>query len=215
MSKRFWRVPFTFRVLCQGVVWFLIVCVLLYLGVYAVVVKQAYGFIDQPRSSVFNPTVVVLGNRARIKGIPNLCMTGRVDKALEVLTENQGKTLLVSGGMDPVEQRFESQVMAEHALAMGFTGQVIQEQRATTTYENLKYSTPLLTSLGATSVVIVSEPHHLWRASLLAHAQGMDKQFDLHFVAAETECWNYQGIFFSGALQEPLAVVKNFLQGRY
>lgn len=192
-----------------------IACGMLYLGLCAAVVEHAYEFIRQPRLSVFNPTVLVLGNRARVKGIPNVCLTGRVDAGLEVLAENQGKILLVTGGLDPVEQRFESQVMAEHARAMGFAGEVIQEQRATTTYENFKYSTLLLQSIGAKTVVVASEPHHLWRARLLAQAQGMDKQFDLRFVAAKTECGKLQGLSVLGVLVEPLALIKNFLQGHF
>lgn len=215
MPKSFWRGSDARQVLHHAFIGALIAGALLYLGVYIAVAKHAYGYIAQPELNIQNPVVVVLGNRARIKGVPNLCLIGRVDKGMDVLRHNNGQTLLVSGGMDPIEQRFESQVMAEHALKKGFSGRLIQEQRSTTTFENLKFSTPLLLALGAKTVVIVSEPHHLWRASLLAHAQGMDKLFDLHFVAAETQCWTYQGIFFTGALQEPLAWVKNLLQGHY
>lgn len=215
MSRWLWRTPWVRQVLDTHFIWVLFACCLLYLGVYAAVVGHAYAFLGRAQTSVPNPVVVVLGNKAHTKGVPNPCMTGRVDKGLEILRQNAGGILLVSGGMDPVEQRFESQVMAEHALALGFTGLVIQEQRATTTYENLKYSTQLLQAIGAKTVVIVSEPYHLWRVSLMAHGQGMDKQFELHFVAAETRCWNNHGVFFSGVLQEPLALVKNFLQRRY
>lgn len=198
------------------VAWFLIVCGLIYAGVYAAVIQHAYQFIDQPKlSGISNPAIVVLGNRAKVKGVPNLCMTGRVDTGLELLKQYGGDMLLLSGGEDPVEGSFESQVMATHALKQGFSGQLIQENKSTTTHENLKYSTLLLLDKHVKTVIIVSEPHHMWRASLLARAQGMNKKFDLYFVPAKTECWNTQGIFSTGAVREPLAWIKNLVQGHY
>ena len=187
-----------------------------YVVVYVAVVQHAYQFSEQIEPiNISNPTLVVLGNRAKVKGVPNACMTGRVDKALTLLNQYDGHRLLVSGGADPVEQGFEAQVMATYAWSKGFSGQLIQERKSTTTQENLQYSTPLLHSIGATTVIVVSEPHHIWRASLLAHAQGMTKQFDMHFMAAKTECWEMYGIFSTGALGEPLAIIKNYAQGNF
>lgn len=189
---------------------------LVYVGVYAAVVTHAYQFIRQTEpTQVANPVVVVLGNRAKVKGVPNVCMTGRVDKAMALLKQYGGHTMLVSGGKDPIEQGFESQVMANYALSQGFSGKLIQESNSTTTQENLQYSTLLLHAIGAKTVIVVSEPHHIWRASLLAHAQGMSKQFDMHFIAAKTECWEMQGIFSTGTIGEPLAIIKNYVQGNY
>jgi uncharacterized SAM-binding protein YcdF (DUF218 family) len=194
----------------------LIACGLIYAGVYIAIIQHAYQFIEQPKlPMVSNPAIVVLGNRAKVKGTPNVCMTGRVDIALDLLAQYSGNVLVLSGGEDPVEQSYESQIMATHALKKGFSGRLIQENKSTTTFENLKYSTLLLQENGVKTVIVVSEPHHLWRASLLAHAQGMHQMFDLYFVAAKTECWNMQGIFSTGAVREPLAWIKNFMQGHY
>lgn len=193
-----------------------VACAALYLTVYVALIQRAYAFShDAKLPLISSPTVVVLGNRAKTKGIPNICMTGRVDKAMELLTQYDGVTLLLSGGVDPVEEGFESQVMANYALSKGFSGNLIQEKESTTTHENLKFSNLLLRNAGAKTVVIVSEPHHLWRASLLARGQGYPEQFDLHFVAAKTECWKTQEIFSIGAVREPLALIKNYLQGHY
>lgn len=197
-------------------VWCFVACSLLYVLVYIAMVWHAYGFSNQDKLTPrYKPVMLVLGNRTTTKGVPNVCMTGRVDKALDLLNEHGGDTLLASGGVDPIEESFESQVMANYAERQGFSGRVIQERKSSTTYENLLYSTPLLLAMDAKTVVIISEPHHIWRASLLARAQGMSKMFDLHYVAAPTECWNMQGILSTGALKEPLALVKNYMQGNF
>jgi uncharacterized SAM-binding protein YcdF (DUF218 family) len=196
--------------------WCFIASSLLYVVVYMAMVWHAYQFSNQSKFiPLHKPVMLVLGNRTTTKGVPNVCMTGRVDKAMQLLNEHGGDTLLASGGVDPVQESFESQVMASYAEEQGFSGRVIQERKSTTTYENLVYSTPLLLAMDAKTVVIISEPHHIWRASLLARAQGMSKMFDLHFVAAPTECWNMQGILSTGALKEPLALIKNYLQGNF
>lgn len=189
---------------------------LLYLVVYIALALRAHEFSAEAKlANVPNPVVVVLGNRAVAKGVPHVCMTGRVDKALELIAQHNGHALLLSGGMDPVEQSFESQVMANYAIGKGFKGQLIQENKSTTTHENLKFSAHMLINEGAKTVIIVSEPYQLWRISLLAHAHGMNDQFDLHYAAAKTECWNMQGMLSTGAVREPFALVKNFVQGNF
>lgn len=199
-----------------ALVWLLFACCLTYLMAYAVIIQHAFKYTNQTKLlDVVNPTALVLGNRATVKGTPNVCMTGRLDKAMSLLTQYGGNTLLVSGGIDPVEQSFESQVMANYALSNGFKGRLLQENRSTTTGENLQYSAAMLALLQVKHVIVVLEPHHLLRAKLLARAQGMSKTFDLHFVAAKTVCWNTQGIFASGALREPAALIKNLFQGLY
>jgi uncharacterized SAM-binding protein YcdF (DUF218 family) len=195
--------------------WLLFACCFAYLVAYVVIIQHAFKYTNQTKLDVANPTALVLGNRATVKGTPNVCMTGRIDKAMSLLTQYGGNTLLVSGGIDPVEQSFESQVMANYALSNGFKGQLLQERQSTTTSENLRYSAAMLAALQVKNVIVVLEPHHLLRAKLLARAQGMSKAFDLHFVAAKTECWNTQGVFATGALREPFALIKNLFQGLY
>lgn len=195
--------------------WGLMLGALLYVGIYAVIAVYAYEFLAQPLPKAYRATALVLGNRAYLSGVPNPCMTGRVDKGLEALRALSGTTLVVSGGLDLEDKQFEAQVMADHAVAAGFTGTVVQERQSTSTFENLRYSTPLLQAMGARSVVIVSEPYHLWRTRLMVQAQGLDKQFDVHYAAAPTSCWKKYGMLHIGSLREPLAVGKSFLQGYF
>ena len=206
LTRHVWRV----------VKWGLLLGALVYLGIYATVAVQAYAFIAQPLPDAklsANPVVLVLGNRAMLNGKPNPCLTGRVDKGLEVLWTLKGSDLLVSGGMDLEDRQFESQVMADHAVSAGFKGRVVQERQSTSTYENLQFSAPLLKTTGAKAVVIVTEPYHLWRTRRMVQSQGLDKQFEVHYAAAQTSCWQSWGMLYWGSLREPLAVGKSWLQG--
>ena len=208
-SRRAWQLTIT---------WILLLGAVVYLAIYAMIAVQAYEFIAQPlphAQLAQHPTALVLGNRGFLNGKPNPCLTGRVDKGLDVLRVLNGSILVVSGGLDKEDMQFESQVMADHAVVAGFTGTVVQERQSTSTYENLQYSTPLLLAVGNKSVVIVTEPYHLWRTRLMVQAQGLDKQFEVHYAAAQSSCWKTYGMLFKGSLREPLAVGKSFLQGYF
>lgn len=200
------------RLTCQ---WGLLLGALLYAGIYAVIAVHAYEFVANPLPNVPHATALVLGNRAYLNGAPNPCLTGRVDKGLEVLRALNGTTLVVSGGLDLEDNQFEAQVMADHAVAKGFAGTVVQERQSTSTFENLRYSMPLLQAAGSKNVVIVTEPYHLWRTRLMVQAQGLDKNFEVHYAAAQSSCWKTYGMLFKGSLREPLAVGKSFLQGYF
>jgi vancomycin permeability regulator SanA len=106
-----------------------VTCAAAYVVVYLALSQKAYAYSsDDSLPLMSNPTAVVLGNRAKTKGIPNICMTGRVDKAMSLLSQHGGTTLLLSGGVDPVEQSFESQVMANHALGKGYSARSFKKK---------------------------------------------------------------------------------------
>ncbi|MBO9515375.1 MAG: YdcF family protein [Variovorax sp.] len=152
---------------------------------------------------------LVLGNRAYRDGKPNPCLTGRVDAGLALAREGLAPKLALSGGVDWEDGRIEAEVMAQHARAAGYTGALLMEPHSSTTRENLSMSAPLLRQAGVRSVIIVSEPYHLWRIERLVRASGFDRSFDVQYAAAPTSCWQRWGMVFKGALREPFAIVKN------
>jgi len=160
-------------------------------------------------------TALVLGNRAYLNGQPNPCLTGRVDTGLALAAAGLVGTLTLSGGRDIEDGRIEAEVMAQHALANGYVGALVLERRSSSTRENLAFSRPMLINAGVRSVVIVSEPYHLWRVQHLVEASGFDQGLHVQYAAAPTSCWRNWGMVFKGALREPLAVTHNFLHGYY
>ena len=70
-------------------------------------------------------------------------------------------------------------------------------------------SRAVLKAAACSSVIIVTEPYHLWRAERLARASAASiAHFDVQYAAAPTSCWQRWGMAFKGALREPLAIVK-------
>ena len=59
---------------------------------------------------------------------------------------------------------------------------------------------PLLQAAGVKSVIMVSEPYHLWRVERLARATGFDRAFDVQYAAAPTSCWRRWGMAVQGRI---------------
>lgn len=158
---------------------------------------------------------LVLGNRAWRDGAPNPCLTGRVDTAVALAQAGLVPRLVMSGGIDHEDGRIESEVMAVHARAIGYTGSVLRESQSNSTRENLAMSAAVLREAGVRRVIVVSEPYHLWRVERLARASGFAHDFDVQYAAAPTSCWQRWGMRFRGALREPLAIVNNAFHGHF
>lgn len=156
---------------------------------------------------------LILGNRAYRDGKPNPCLTGRVDAGLALAASGLVHQLALSGGRDWEDGRIEAEVMEAHARASGYAGPLLLEPRSQSTRENLSLSAPLLQAAGVHSVVVVTEPYHLWRTERLVRASGFDRLFEVQYAAAPTSCWKDWGMAFKGALREPLAIVNNAAHG--
>jgi uncharacterized SAM-binding protein YcdF (DUF218 family) len=192
----------------------LLVLALVYLAVWAMVWQHARERLAAPPGRLAE-VALVLGNRAWLRGRPNPCLTGRVDAAIALARAGTVQRLLLSGGVDHEDGRIEAEVMQAHARQAGYAGALQLEPQSSSTRENLSMSLPLLQAAGVRSVVIVSEPYHLWRIERLARASGFDRAFDVQYAAAPSACWRSWGMVFKGALREPLAIVNNAVNGYF
>jgi uncharacterized SAM-binding protein YcdF (DUF218 family) len=201
--RRPWQVA-----LC-GVV---LVVVLAYAAIAAVIWQRADELLDNPPQRPAD-AALILGSRAYLDGKPNPCLTGRVDTAIALAQAGRVKQLVFTGGVDSEDGRIEAEVMQQHAQAAGYAGPMQMEPASTSTRLNLSLSRPLLQAAGVRSVVIVSEPFHLWRTERLVRMSGFDQVFDVQYAAAPTSCWRRWGMLFKGALREPAAIINNAAHG--
>ena len=196
-----------------GVVVLLLAALLfVYVAIAITVWRNAVDRLDHPPERAAD-AALVLGNRAYLRGKPNPCLTGRVDTALALASAGKVQRLLFSGGVDSEDGRVEAEVMRAHAVQSGYAGATMLEPASQSTRENLALSATVLQAAGVKSVIVVTEPYHLWRAQRLAHASGFDRLFDVQYAAAPTSCWLRWGMAFKGALREPLAIINNAAHG--
>ena len=120
--------------------------------------------------------IVVLGAQVQGDG-PSLTLKKRLDRTLEFLQEYPDKTVIVSGGQGADEAHTEASVMAQYLLAHGAKpSQVIEEDQASNTRENLLFSAALAEARGTDTsrVLIVTSDFHMCRAKYIAKTLGME-----------------------------------------
>ena len=124
-------------------------------------------------------------------------------------------TLVMSGGLDVQDDANEAEAMEIFARNKGFQGKILLESRSSSTLENLIYSRPILKSSGIKSIIITSEPYHMWRVKRLVDAGHLGKDFNVSYAAAPIQCWMAWGMLFKDSLREPLAVINNYSKGYF
>ena len=122
------------------------------------------------------PYLIVLG-AAVYKDQPSLTLVRRLEGAKAYLEQYPDSVAIVSGGMGPGETVTEAQAMHDWLVAHGIPEErIIQEPKATSTQENLKFSFALIRERGDEpdgNVAIVSSAYHLFRAKSMAARQGV------------------------------------------
>lgn len=200
--------------LCKIIYALILLGLAIYLTLYAIIAKHAYQALANPPTAKAD-AALVLGNRAYLNGAPNPCLTGRVDEGVRLAKLGLVQTLVMTGGVDVEDGRIEALTMETHAKQLGFTGQIMLESRSSSTLENFTFSRPILETAGTKSVVIVSEPYHLWRVQKLVEAGHLGQNFNVSYAAAPSFCWTKWGMGFKGALREPLAIINNYAKGYF
>ena len=148
--------------------------------------------------------LIVLG--CQVNGtVPSRMLRQRLDAALEYLNTYPDAVAIVSGGQGGGENISEAACMYSYLTAHGIDpARIIQEDRATSTMENLRFSLAFIED--GVSAAIVSNEFHLYRAGQMAASLGLDAAL----IPADTE---YPILTASYFLREILAVWKFHLLG--
>ena len=146
----------------------LIVAAAVYVIVLSVLMYRALD--KEPNNS---KVVVVLGCQVK-KTRPSLMLKRRLDAAKELLESDGELVCVVSGGKGTGEDISEAQCMKEYLVSCGIDEKrIIEEDRSTTTYENLKFTRDILDERGlGRDIIIATDAFHEYRASLLAKKLG-------------------------------------------
>jgi uncharacterized SAM-binding protein YcdF (DUF218 family) len=141
-------------------------------GVYGLAfVVDRFG---QRERAVRSDVVVVLGARVLPGGSPSPALRARIEKAVELYHQGLAPRLLFSGGVG-VNPPSEARVMKELAVRLGVPEEAcLLEEQSHSTEQNARFSADLLRSLGARSVVVVSDPYHLLRARQYFRLHGFE-----------------------------------------
>ena len=115
--------------------------------------------------------VIVLG--AQVRGnTPSRALLKRLDCAADYARENPDTLFFLSGGKGSGEDISEAECMYEYLVAAGVEEErLIQEDRSTSTQENLQFCRELR-DIRSSRVGILSNDFHVYRAGRMAKKQG-------------------------------------------
>ncbi len=156
--------------------------------------------------------ILVLGAKSFHGNSYNPCLVSRVKHAAELYKAKYAPKIIVSGGRDREDNVNESETMKKIAISHGvYSKDILLEPTATSTYENLLFSQKILKLNNLNSVIIVTEPFHIARSSLVA------ERLNLKYTvssATESSCWLPWKYFSFYFLKEPFAVILYKIQNK-
>lgn len=119
--------------------------------------------------------LIILGCGIRKDGSPSPLLRGRIDRALDFRSRQRAQTgkdliFVTSGGKGPDEVISESASMKRYLLEQGIPEeQILEEDRSTTTFENMKYSKEKIKERQPDGKIAFSTTnYHVFRGGLYA-----------------------------------------------
>ncbi|HEY9517174.1 MAG TPA: YdcF family protein [Gemmatimonadaceae bacterium] len=117
--------------------------------------------------------IVVLG-AAQYEGRPSPVLRARLDHALDLWRRDLAPVVIVTGGIGVGDTTSEAMVGRNYLRRNGLPDSaIIMEARGLTTSQSLHAVRAMLDALPGRSVLLVSDPFHMLRLSILARRLGM------------------------------------------
>lgn len=165
-----------------------------------IIIKASFGDPEEPVDYL-----VVLGAKVRTTG-PSASLWDRIYGAYDYLSAHPEVTAILSGGQGADEPMTEARAMFDELVKLGIEPERLwQEDRATSTWENLHFTLDLIeekTGQRPAKLGVLSSEYHLYRASLFTRACGVDfvgvpartsrvSQMINHFMREVAGVWHY------------------------
>lgn len=185
----------------------MITFVIVYLSLALYISKQAE--IDTKSKA---DAILVLGARSYILGKYNPCLEARVEHAVDLYRAGYAHKILVSGGIDKEDNVNEADIMKKMATEKGIPSiDILEERYATSTFENFSLSYDILKQNNLSSVIVVTEPFHVARATLVAKKLGYNLSVS---PAKDSPCWLPNHYFTKYFLKELFALIKYKIENK-
>ena len=118
--------------------------------------------------------IVVLG-AAQYDGRPSPQLEGRLLTAIDLWNDGSAKYFIVTGGRQEGDRFTEAETSRNAALDSGVPdSNILFEDEGTTTWESLQGVAELVQQYKISSVILVTDPYHAMRASMIAKRSGIN-----------------------------------------
>lgn len=128
----------------------------------------------QKRSERPSDAAIVLG-AAVVNDAPSPVFAARLDHAVDLYRRGIVKNLILTGGVGAGDTRSESTVGASYAIERGVPAdRIFKESVSRTTRQNLAEAKRLMQTYHLQTCLLVSDPLHMRRASIMCADLGID-----------------------------------------
>ena len=182
-----------------------IVCVVLIAWVVSMVMVERAGRRDEAQEA---DAIVVLG-AAQYVGRPSPVLRARVDHAVSLWKRGLAPTLILTGGTGVGDTTSEAAVARKYAMSRGVPDRaIVVEIKGRTTSESMRAVARIMDDREQNSVILVSDPFHMLRLSILARRFGLEPYTSPTRTSPITsnreEHWKYM---VSESVKVPLAYI--------
>ncbi|HJU69994.1 MAG TPA: YdcF family protein [Gemmatimonadaceae bacterium] len=152
--------------------------------------------------------IVVLG-AAQYVGRPSPVLRARVDHAVTLWKRGLAPTLILTGGTGVGDTTSEAAVARKYAMSRGVPDRaIVVEIKGRTTSESMRAVARIMDDRERNSVILVSDPFHMLRLSILARRFGLEPYTSPTRTSPITsnreEHWKYM---VSESVKVPLAYI--------
>jgi uncharacterized SAM-binding protein YcdF (DUF218 family) len=152
--------------------------------------------------------IVVLG-AAQYVGRPSPVLRARVDHAISLWKRGLAPTLILTGGTGVGDTTSEAAVARKYAMSRGVPDRaIVVEIKGRTTSESMRAVARIMDDREQTSVILVSDPFHMLRLSILARRFGLEPYTSptptSPITSNREEHWKYM---VSESVKVPLAYI--------
>src|SRR5918996_2924014 len=148
----------------------LVIALLLAGWVISMLLVERAGRRDEAQAA---DAIVVLG-AAQYVGRPSPVLRARVDHAVSLWKRGLAPTLILTGGTGVGDTTSEAAVARKYAMSKGVPDHVIViERHGRTTSESMQAVARILDDRERHTVILVSDPFHMLRLSILARRYGL------------------------------------------
>jgi uncharacterized SAM-binding protein YcdF (DUF218 family) len=160
---------------------------------------------DQARPA---SAIVVLG-AAQYVGRPSPVLRARLDHAIALWHRKLAPIMIVTGGTGTGDTTSEAAVSQRYAIQRGVPASaILLENEGRTTSESMEGVAALMGSRSRRDVLLVSDPFHMLRLTILARRHGLEPFASptptSPIAASPTERWKYA---LSESVKAPLAFI--------
>jgi uncharacterized SAM-binding protein YcdF (DUF218 family) len=183
----------------------LVIGVLLAAWVVTMILVERAGRRDEAQKA---DAIVVLG-AAQYVGRPSPVLRARVDHAVALWKRGLAPTLILTGGTGIGDTTSEAAVARKYAISRGIPDRaIVLEINGRTTSESMQAVARIMDDREQNSVILVSDPFHMLRLSILAKRHGLQPYMSPTRTSPITsnreERWKY---VVSESVKVPLAYI--------